>query len=77
MVRIDWRLALLSLITVPVGQGRIKGYAARLAEAGMSVRDIAKKLNVRPAYVSLAKNRCLPRLRAILMKIKRTEDGAF
>lgn len=39
--------------------------------------DIAKKLNVRPAYVSLAKNRCLPRLRAILMKIKRAEDGAF
>ena len=33
------------LLTVPVGQGRIKGYAARLAEAGMSVRDIARKLN--------------------------------
>ena len=33
------------LITVPVGQGRVKGYAARLAAAGMSVRDIAKKLN--------------------------------
>jgi len=28
--------------------------------------DIAKKLNVRPDYVSLAKNRCLPRLRAIV-----------
>jgi len=28
--------------------------------------DVAKKLNVRPDYVSLAKNRCLPRLRAIV-----------
>ena len=33
------------LITVPVGQGRIKGYAARLAAAGMNVKEIAKKLN--------------------------------
>ncbi len=36
--------------------------------------DIAKKLNVRPAYVSLAKNRCLPRLRAILMRIMACPD---
>jgi len=28
--------------------------------------DVAKKLNVRPDYVSLAKNRCLPRLRTIV-----------
>ena len=32
-------------------------------------KDIAKKLHVRPDYVSLAKNRCLPRLRAIIGKI--------
>ena len=31
--------------------------------------DIARKLNVRPDYVSLAKNRCLPRLRAIVREI--------
>ncbi len=32
-------------------------------------KDIAQKLNVRPDYVSLAKNRCLPKLRAILRRI--------
>ena len=32
-------------------------------------KDIAKKLNVRPDYISLAKNRCLPRLRAIIREI--------
>ena len=32
-------------------------------------KDIARKLNVRPDYVSLAKNRCLPRLRAIVSEI--------
>ena len=31
--------------------------------------DVAKKLNVRPDYVSLAKNRCLPRLRIIVSKL--------
>lgn len=31
--------------------------------------EVARKLNVRPDYVSLAKNRCLPRLRAILRKL--------
>ena len=31
--------------------------------------DVAKKLNVRPDYVSLAKNRCLPRFRTILRNI--------
>ena len=31
--------------------------------------DVAKKLNVRPDYVSLAKKRCLPRFRSILLKI--------
>lgn len=31
--------------------------------------DIARRLNVRPDYVSLAKNRCLPRLRAIVREI--------
>ena len=32
-------------------------------------KDIAQKLNVRPDYVSLAKNRCLPKLQAILRRI--------
>ena len=35
--------------------------------------DVAKILNVRPDYVSLAKKRCLPRFRAILREIE-TED---
>ena len=32
-------------------------------------KDIAKELNVSPDYVSLAKNRCLPRFRAIVREI--------
>lgn len=36
-------------------------------------KDVARKMNVSPDYVSLAKNRCLPRLREIL---KRTADNA-
>ena len=32
-------------------------------------REVAKTLNVRPDYVSLAKTRCLPRFRAILREI--------
>lgn len=36
---------------------------------GERPKDIAKKLNVRPDYVSLAKTRCLPRLRAILQEM--------
>ena len=33
--------------------------------------DVAKKLNVRTDYVSLAKNRCLPRLRTIVSNLLR------
>ena len=35
----------------------------------MSPTEVAEELNVRPDYVSLAKIRCLPRFRSILLKI--------
>ena len=35
--------------------------------------DVAKILNVRPDYVSLAKKRCLPRFRAILREIEKED----